>query len=120
MKQDYCTAKGGDPDVDTIRRESPSNVEQSDEEAQINFWLDPKRAHRAAVNDHRTQNTIFTSHGSRSLAVTRHQYAELLSQVGSWGENGLGSGSGGESGEVRIREGGSGKGGSDSGDDNGK
>ncbi|GJX31686.1 hypothetical protein Tco_0241541 [Tanacetum coccineum] len=46
--------------------------------------------------------------------------AELLSQVGSWGENGLGSGSGGESGEVRIREGGSGKGGSDSGDDNGK
>ncbi|GJX31687.1 hypothetical protein Tco_0241542 [Tanacetum coccineum] len=78
---------GGDPDVDTIRRESPSNVEQSDEEAQI---------------------------------MTAPQWGELLSQVGSWGEDRLGNRSGGWSGKVRIGEDGSGKGGSDSGDDEGK
>ncbi|GJW28841.1 hypothetical protein Tco_0045716 [Tanacetum coccineum] len=54
------------------------------------------------------------------INMTTPQWANLLSQVGFWGEYGLGSESGGGSGEVKIREGGSGKGGSDSGDDEGK
>ncbi|GJX02186.1 hypothetical protein Tco_0186099 [Tanacetum coccineum] len=57
-------------DVEAIRSRPPPNVDGSNWELQIKFWLDSKNAARAAKNSQNmAQNTIFCHQGSHSLAA---------------------------------------------------
>ncbi|GJW51095.1 hypothetical protein Tco_0092446 [Tanacetum coccineum] len=51
LKIVYWTVKASETrDVDAIRNRPPPNMEQSDWEAQITCWIDPKNVARAATN----------------------------------------------------------------------
>nr|GEU97462.1 hypothetical protein [Tanacetum cinerariifolium]GEU97463.1 hypothetical protein [Tanacetum cinerariifolium] len=88
LKRDYWNVKAGETRVvETIRNRTPPNVDHSDWDVHITFWLDPKHAGRAAKNgENRARNTIFSRQGSRSLVVLRdqqsdesHEYSSLRS-----------------------------------------
>lgn len=74
-KLEHWVRNGGAAKADAIRANRPKNVTQESWNRQIDFWIDPKRAHRAAVNArNKRANKISTYHGSLSLAASRHEY----------------------------------------------
>ncbi|GJW81352.1 SRP72 RNA-binding domain-containing protein [Tanacetum coccineum] len=67
--------KRGIEDYFSKRRERPKEVTPDNWKKLVDFWIDPKRAHRAEVNSrNRRANKIVSLQGSRSLAQSRHQY----------------------------------------------
>ncbi|GJX00636.1 hypothetical protein Tco_0184549 [Tanacetum coccineum] len=75
LKRDYWNVKAGETcDAEAIRSRPPPNMERSDWEAHITFWLDLKHASKAAENaKNRARKTIFSCQGSRLLDVLQEQ-----------------------------------------------
>ena len=70
---------GGPEKVDEIRRNPPPNVEPSVWEEHIKFYMKEKNLKRAAVNKkNRKKLTVYSRHGSKSLAAIRHDYVRLF------------------------------------------
>ncbi|GKE41884.1 hypothetical protein Tco_1469168, partial [Tanacetum coccineum] len=66
-KQEMWTKKGGFRAAD-LRRERPKEVTPDNWNKLVDFWIDPKRAHRAEVNSRNTRaNKIVSLQGSRPL-----------------------------------------------------
>ena len=73
MKRAYFDVPGGPEKVDEIRRNPPPNVESSVWEDHIKFYMHEKNLKRAAVNkENRKKLTVYSRHGSKSLAAIRH------------------------------------------------
>ncbi|GJT63301.1 hypothetical protein Tco_1006834, partial [Tanacetum coccineum] len=77
-KVEHWVEKGGIAAVEEIRSHPPENVSAERWSKQVDFWIDPKRAHKAEVNArNRRCNQIASFHGSRSLAAARYEYFSI-------------------------------------------
>ncbi|GKC34899.1 ankyrin repeat-containing protein [Tanacetum coccineum] len=79
-KRHWSVGPGETRDVENNRSKPRPNVPQAQWDMQIDYWLDPKHAARAAQNaQNRARSTVFCLQGSRSLAILRDQQMESSS-----------------------------------------
>nr|GEX81825.1 ARID DNA-binding domain-containing protein [Tanacetum cinerariifolium] len=69
---------------DDITSKPPSNVPQAQWDMQVDYWLDPKHATRAAQKaQNQAWSTVFCWQGSRSLAILRDQQSSATREYPS-------------------------------------
>ena len=79
LKRTYFTIPGGPDKIEEIRRNPPPNMEQSDWDEYLKFYMKEANLHRAAVNkENRKKNKVISRHGSKSLAAIRHDYVRHI------------------------------------------
>nr|GFB88640.1 hypothetical protein [Tanacetum cinerariifolium] len=80
LKQRYWVPEeDGSYDLEGIRRARPSHTSESDWDAQLAFWNDPKNLARATQNkQNRAKSNVVCRQGSRSITAFRDMHMETL------------------------------------------